>query len=164
MELPDKQRHRDRFLLSDFDCIGRTAWLGDGAPVVTGGNMTILSFLEVLESTCSSLGSKAKHLSVKASGNALQAQMHTTLLSAATLKCQRNATGNCKADSKQHGGCGCASSCESKMCSNQHEWLQCQQDHAVQLQMRKPALHCHATYTRKCQAAYTLSSVQWPCY
>lgn len=39
--------------------------------------MTMLSFLEVLESTCSSLGSKAKHLSVKASGNALQAQMHT---------------------------------------------------------------------------------------
>ena len=55
-------------------------WLGDAgscAPVVTGGNITMLSFLEVLESTCSSLGSKAKHLNVKASGNALKAQMHT---------------------------------------------------------------------------------------
>ena len=33
--------------------------------------MTIFSFLEVLESTCCSLGSKAKHRSVYASGNAL---------------------------------------------------------------------------------------------
>lgn len=42
-------------------------------PVVTGGNMTMLSLLDVAESTCWSLGSNAKHLSVNASGNALQA-------------------------------------------------------------------------------------------
>ena len=159
-------------MLSDFECIGRTAWLGDGAPVVTGGNMTILSFLEVLESTCSSLGSKAKHLSVKASGNALKAQMHTQRFYqqqhwvVKNCLCPTQAVANnMEADSKQHGGCGCASSCESKMCSNQHGWFTVPSRSccAAASEEVSVALPC-CTYLCKCQAAYTLSSIHWPSY
>ena len=47
------------------------------SPDVTGGNMTMCSFLDVLDSTCWSLGSNAKHLRVKASGKDLiQARVH----------------------------------------------------------------------------------------
>ena len=47
-------------------------------PDVTGGNITMCSFLEVLDSTCWSLGSKAKQRTVKASGNALKRQYIAT--------------------------------------------------------------------------------------
>ena len=48
--------------------------------------MTMFSFLEVLESTCSSLGSKAKHRRVKASGNDLtQHQTQLGKLTAAAV-------------------------------------------------------------------------------
>ena len=49
---------------------GRAHGEGDVSPEVTGGKRTICA--EVLDSTCSSLGSNAKHLCVKASGNDLQ--------------------------------------------------------------------------------------------
>jgi len=124
---------------------------GSGIPVVTGGNITILSFVEVLESTCSSLGSKAKHLSVKASGNALQAQMHTQHLyqqqhrGVEQYQCPTHAIVKLTANNMeavivlQAVQAGCAVS------SMNGSW--CYHDHAVQLPIRKSALPCHAAHT-----------------
>jgi len=92
---------------------------------------------------------------------------HTTLLPAATLGCPTvpvSDSGSCKADSKQDGGYSRASSCESKMYCNQHGWFTVPSRPccAAANEEVSVALPC-CTHLCKCCAAYTLSSIPWPC-
>ncbi len=111
----------------------------------------MLSFLEVLESTCSSLGSKAKHLSVKASGNALQAQTHAQRFYQqqhwVVQQCLYPTQAVAKLTANNMEAVAVLVAVEAMCALISMGGLQCHHDHAVQLQMRKSALHCHAAQT-----------------
>lgn len=113
--------------------------------------MTMLSFLEVLESTCSSLGSKAKHLSVKASGNALQAQLHTQFFyhqqPCVFSQCLCPTQAVAKLTANKMEAVILLLAVKARCAVSSLHVLQCHHDHAVQLPMRKPAVHCHAVQT-----------------